>query len=277
MTDILPAIGSFLSFGINGTANKNSMNKVGRHKAIVYGYAIISIILLAGAFVFRLDLSIPRQLLPLYLLEIVIGAGAVIAYYKAMDLGRAASTLALSQSYVLLVLLAGVLLLGEKLSLLQIAGSLIILSSAIAISVSKAGRLEGGTIILPITIVGWAAYYSIIKIFVDAMGPYSATVVLESGIFVMVALFYFARGKDLSFPDRKGWPSIGVQQVTACIGAVLYSLSVLEIGAGLTAAIGSGSLIINSVASYFWLGEKLETHTYIAIVAMVVGLVLIAL
>jgi transporter family protein len=277
MTDLIPAIGSFLSFGINGAANKNSMNMVGRHKAIVYGYAIISVILLAGALVFRLDLNIPQRLLPLYLLEIVIGAGAVIAYYKAMDLGRASSTLALSQSYVLLVLLAGVLLLGETLSMLQIAGSLIILFAAMAISIPEGRRLEGGTVFLPITIVGWAAYYSIIKVFVDAMGPYSATVVLESGIFVMVALFYLARRKDLSLPDRKGWPSIGVQQATACLGAVLYSVSVLGIGAGLTAAIGSGSLIVNSVASYFWLREKLDARTYIAIAAMVIGLVLIAL
>jgi len=277
MADLIPAIGSFISFGINGTANKNSMNTVGRHKAIVYGYAIISIILLAGALIFRLDLSIPQRLLPLYALDIGIGAGAVIAYYKAMDLGRASTTLALSQSYVLLVLLAGVLLLGERLSLPQIAGALIILSAAIAISIPRGGRLEGGTIFLPITIIGWTAYYSIIKVFVDAMGPYSSTVMLETGIFVVVSLFYLVRGKDLSLPDRKGWPSIGVQQVAACFGAVLYSMSVLAIGAGLTAAIGSGSLIVNSIASYFWLKEKLDTRSYLAIVAMVVGLVLIAL
>jgi drug/metabolite transporter (DMT)-like permease len=277
LADLIPAIGSFLSFGVNCTATKNSMNKVGRHKAIVYGYAVISLILLAGALAFRLNLIIPQRLLPLYLLEIIIGAGAVIAYYKAMDLGRASSTLALSQSYVLLVLLAGVLLLGESLSLPQIAGALIILSAAIAISIPKGGRLEGGTVFLPITIAGWATYYSLIKVFVDAMGPYSATVVLESGIFVMVSLFYLARGKDLSLPERIGWPSIGVQQVSACLGAVLYSLSVLSIGAGLTAAIGSGSLIINSVASYFWLKEKMDMRTYLAIAAMVVGLMLISL
>src|SRR5208283_4484761 len=100
---------------------------------------------------------------------------------------------------------------------------------------------------------------------------------LETGIFVVVSLFYLVRGKDLSLPDRKGWPSIGVQQVAACFGAVLYSMSVLAIGAGLTAAIGSGSLIVNSIASYFWLKEKLDTRSYLAIVAMVVGLVLIAL
>ncbi len=277
MADLIPAIGSFISFGINGTANKNSMNKVGRHKVMVYGYALISIILLAGALAFRLDLSIPQRLLPLYAMEIIIGAGAVIAYYNAMDLGRSSTTFALSQSYVLLVLLAGVLLLGERLSLPQIAGALIILSSAIAISIPKGERLEGGTIFLPITIIGWTAYYSIIKVFVDAMGPYSATVMLETGIFVMVLLFYLIRGRDLSVPDRKGWPSIGVQQVAACFGAVLYSMSVLAIGAGLTAAIGSGSLIVNSIASYFWLKEKLDMRTYLAIAAMVVGLILIAI
>jgi drug/metabolite transporter (DMT)-like permease len=277
MADLIPAIASFLSFGINGTANKDSMNKVGRHKTIVYGYALISAILLAGALIFRLDLAIPQRLLPLYLLDIIIGAGAVIAYYKAMDLGRSSTTLALSQSYVLLVLLAGVLLLGEKLSLPQVAGSLIILFSAIAISIPKDGRLEGGTIFLPVTIIGWTAYYSIIKIFVDSLGPYSATVVLESGIFVIVSLFYFVRGKDLSLPERIGWPSIGVQQVTACLGSVFYSMSVLVIGAGLTSAIGSGSLIVNSIASYLWLKEKLDARTYLAIVAMVVGLILIAI
>jgi drug/metabolite transporter (DMT)-like permease len=276
MTDLVPAIGSFLSFGLNATATKNSINKVGRQKAIVYNYALLAITLLAGAFVFRLDLTMPQQLLPLYLLEIAIGAGAVIAYYKAMDLGRTGSILALSQAYVLLVLLAGVVLLGERLSAAQVLGSLVILSAALAISMPKDGRLEGGTAFLPITIAGWAAFYSIIKVFVEAMGPYSATVALESGIFVIVALFYLAQGKDLSLPDRKAWPSLGVQLATSCLGAVFYSLSVLTIGAGLTAATGSGILIVSSIASYFWLREKLETRTYLAIAAMVIGLVLIA-
>jgi drug/metabolite transporter (DMT)-like permease len=57
--------------------------------------------------------------------------------------------------------------------------------------------------------------------------------------------------------------------------SVLYSYSVGAIGAALTSAINAGVPIVNSVASYFLLGEKLDAHKYAAIALMVLGLVAI--
>lgn len=276
MTDLIPAIGSTICFGLNGAATKNAIDEAGRHKAIAYGYAIRAAILLAGCVLFRVVPAIPIQLLPVYFLEIAIGAGGVIAFYKAMELGRSGTMLALSQSYALLVLLAGVLFLGENPSPVQIAGSLIILFSAIIIGAARGGRLENGTAYLLITVMAWGVYYTAIKVFVDAMGPLGATVALECGIFVLVSMFYIIRGKDLSLPTESGLKSIGVEEIIATSGSLLYSFSVLAIGAGLTAAIGSGALLVNSVASYFWLKEELDARTYLGIAAMVVGLILIA-
>jgi drug/metabolite transporter (DMT)-like permease len=60
-------------------------------------------------------------------------------------------------------------------------------------------------------------------------------------------------------------------------GSLLYSLSVSLVGAALTAAISAASPIVNAVASYLLLKERLEPHKYAAIALMVAGLAMIFL
>ena len=105
------------------------------------------------------------------------------------------------------------------------------------------------------------------------LGAFEATVVLETGVALAVVMSQVIRKKDISPPADIKYAATSGGLIF--FGSVLYSYSVGAIGAALTSAINAGVPIVNSVASYFLLGEKLDAHKYAAIVLMVLGLIAI--
>jgi hypothetical protein len=64
---------------------ERSIRKAGCDRTTAYGYTALAALLLATGAVFRLEMGIPQQLLPVYLLEIIMGASIIIAFYKTME------------------------------------------------------------------------------------------------------------------------------------------------------------------------------------------------
>jgi len=278
MLEFLPSIASLLSFGTLSAISKKAITEIGRHKAIVYAYIVMVALLLAGTLVMGLNLILPQELMLLYAAEVIIGSLGVIAAYKALHYGKASLTGPISKSYVLIVLVMSILFLGEELSLGQIGGSVIIVIAALFLAMDGK-KLQSGPwlLFLGFAILCRAFYYTFIKNFVVALGAFEATVLLELGITIFVMIFHAIRGKDISPPEIKKGIYPALAGTFAFSGSLLYSISVGMVGAALTAAISAGTPIVNAIASYFLLGEKLDMHKYAAILLMVVGLAAIFL
>lgn len=275
MLEFLPSLGSLLSYGSVSAFSKKAITEVGRHKAIAYAYIALVILLISSALLLRMDFGFPAGLYAPYLLQIAIGGIGSIAMYKALDHGKASLIAPINKAHVLLVLMGGVMVFGEELSLLQVAGSLTVLASALLLTEGTRGwRLEPWMIFLIVSIACRAYYYTFIKTFVLALGPYMATLYLEIGVAAFIIAFHFLRGRDLS-PPGTGLAFPVASGTLIFIGSLLYSLSVGLIGAALTAAISAASPIINMGVAYALLGERLDRRRYAAIGLLVIGLLLI--
>lgn len=274
MLEFLPSLGSLLSYGSVSPTSKKAISILGRHKAIVYAYAALIVLLLTGAFLLNLELRFPEELLPGYIVQIVMGGLGAIAAYKALDYGKASVTSPIAKTYVLLVLAMSIIFLGEELSAGQIAGSLLIVVSAVILALDESSglKLERWMVYIGISILCRAYYYTFIKTFVTALGAYQATLLLEMGVVLFVVSFHALRGRDLSPPPIEKTGFAAVAGGLVFFGSLLYSVSVGLIGAALTAAVSAGAPMVNAVVSYFLLREKLSIRKYAAIVMMVAGL-----
>lgn len=277
MLEFLASLGSVTCFGTVNAFSKRAIGVMGRHKAIVYSYFTMVLLFIIGSFIVLPVFSFPQELIPEYIVVVTAGALGVIAAFKALDYGQSSVIAPINKVYVLLVLIMSMVFLGEKLSIGQIGGSVMIVTSAIVLSLGEGGRLkpEKWMAYLGVSIICRAYYYTFIKTFIEAMGPYAATVVLEFGIVLFVVLFHSIRGRDLSPPpmNKALFPVLSGSMIF--FGSLLYSVSVGVIGAALTAAVSAGAPMINAVTSYLILKEKLSFQKYLAIILMAVGLVAI--
>jgi transporter family protein len=277
MLDFLASLGSVTCFGTVNAFSKKAIEEMGRHKAIVYSYFTMVILFIIGSFFVLPVFSFPEKLILEYVVLVSMGALGVIAAFKALDFGQSSIISPINKTYVLLVLIMSIVFLGEELSIGQIGGAVMIVTSAIILGAGKGGKLkpEKWMVYLGISIICRAYYYTFIKTFVEAMGPYAATLVLEFGIVLFVVLFHSLRGRDLSPPpmNKAIFPAVSGSMIF--FGSLLYSVSVGIIGAALTAAVSAGAPMINAITSYVLLKEKLSFQKYLAIVIMAIGLIAI--
>ncbi len=279
MLEFIPGIASLTSFGLASSISKLAINEIGRYRAIVYNYLTLMALLLAGALVLGVDLSFPEHLAGQYIIQSIMGGGGVIAAFKAIEQGRVAITSAMNKLFVLFVLVGGVVFFSETISGLQAAGALLLIGSGVVLGLENIGklRLEKGMLYVAIAIPARAYYYTFIKTFVTELGPYAATVFLEAGVASFVILYYLLRRRDLSPPAPALARFAFLNGLAVFLGSLFYSFSVESVGAALTAAISAGGPIINSIASYFLLQEKLDWHKYVAVMMMVIGLLAIVI
>lgn len=279
MLEILYPLGSVTCYGAVSALSKKAIDEVGRHKAIAYSYVTMVALFIVGALFIMPELSFPAYLLPGFVIQVSVGALGAIAAMKALDYGKSSIISPVNKTYVLLVLALSIVFLGEELSYQQIAGSALIVAAAIILGMDNKGALkpEKWMAYLGISIICRAYYYTFIKTFVEALGPYGATVLLESGIMVFVVGFHALRGRDLSVPPARKALFPAVSGSLVFFGSLLYSVSVGTIGAALTAAISAGSPMVNAIVSYILLKERLTPIKYAAIIMMVLGLAAIFL
>ena len=279
MFEFLYSLVSLFSLGSNTAISKKSILSSSRYQAIVYMYIVLSILLLVAAAVFGFQFPVPGLILPILIFNIIVGALAIIARYKALELGQASIISPLGKTYVILVLLIGILVFGESLTLTKAVGSLLILIAAGIISFSgkKLTNLsfEKGVSFIFLSILGWGIYYSLLKPIVVALGPFAATLYLEIGITLFVLGYALIRKKKTALPDSESSKFIITSGFLVFIGSLAYSFSVEAIGIVLTAIIFSCTPAVNLIASRILLGEKLSLAKYAAILLLVFGLIVL--
>jgi len=273
---MIEALLALIASGSGGTFAKKSVQKLGRRKAIVYFYVVLVSLLAAGALLFGIQVSLPEELVFDYIALAFIGAVGVIGYFKALEEGKISILAPLGRLHVLIVIALSIIIFGEMLSIAQIGGSLLIILSAVVIALDK-GKIEKGVKYMAIAILGWGYYFTFLKTFVVALGPYAATLLAESGVAFFVIAYYVIRRAELSPPSpREGRYAIA-QGTAMFFGLLLYNFSIASIGAALTASVVAAAPIVNSIVAFLLLGEKLDMHKYVAIVLMIIGLITLIL
>lgn len=276
--NFLYALIALFTSGSSSSIIKKGFEGNSRYKGIFYMYLVTSILLLTTAFATGMDFSLPQTLILPFIIQIIIGAVAIMAYFKGLARTKAAITPAFTKLYAFFVLIGGIIFFNEQLTTLQIIGSLLIIIGAIVIAFKKIEklRIEPGMFFLFIAVITRAFFYIYIKIFVSTLGALKAAVFTELGVALLVMIYYLYKGVDLSFPKMNQKYVLSSGFLDFIIG-ITYNFSVAAIGVSLTAVIVSANPIVAIIASHVILKERLPLVKYLAIIGIVLGLILIVL
>ncbi|MBI5227495.1 DMT family transporter [Candidatus Micrarchaeota archaeon] len=276
MIEILFALGAAITAGLADPMIKRNIENSGRYKAIVYSFIFLSIFLFIGALLLNIKFVFPLEILAPFIAQTIIGAIGIIAYFKAFESGKVSVLGPLSTIYVLLVVIVGIIIFGEQLSITQILGGILVILAGITLAFEDISKFkfEKGVFYIAIAIFSWGYYYSFIKPLIFEIGAYMTTLALETSLTLAISAYYLLKKKDLSFPS-KGASGIALRSFIVCLSTIFYSYSIEQIGAALTSIIAATSPLINIPASYLVLKEKLSIYKYAAVVLIVVGLIMI--
>ncbi|MBU1120550.1 DMT family transporter, partial [Candidatus Micrarchaeota archaeon] len=135
--------------------------------------------------------------------------------------------------------------------------------------------LGKGVVFALLTLVGWGAYFAMIKPIVLELNPFNAALFTESIIFFMILVYSVGTKKEFKLNERKSNIFLFANAVLLIIGLLSYNYSITLIGASLTAIIVAPSPILTSVLARIFLKERLSKTKYIAIIVSITGLVLL--
>jgi len=168
--------------------------------------------------------------------------------------------------------------LNETISLIQFIAVLLIVSSIFFLSIERKENkfvLGKGVVFALLTLVGWGAYFAMIKPIVLELNPFNAALFTESIIFFMILVYSVGTKKEFKLNERKSNIFLFANAVLLIIGLLSYNYSITLIGASLTAIIVAPSPILTSVLARIFLKERLSKTKYIAIIVSITGLVLL--
>ncbi|MDO8427865.1 MAG: EamA family transporter [Candidatus Diapherotrites archaeon] len=272
------AILALLGFGSTNLFVKKPLEKLGTDFTILVRYFFAFILTLAALLIFS-KIQLPSSnMIPFLAANILIGTIAILALYKAMKEGKLSIVLPFSSAHVLIVLLFGIFVFHETLSITQLAGAGIGLIGALVIALQRFEfkNFEKGISPAIITLVGWGFYFSILKILSQELDPFNIIFYSETGIFICLLVYFVLtrRKLDIGFSEI---PSIGIASIISTIAILAYNFSIGSIGIALTAFFYSGNSALSVILSRIFLKEQIPKIKYLAVVGIVAGLMLIAL
>lgn len=281
MLQLIYGFGALCGFAIQNIIYKRVMETSSPVRALTYRNSILCLILVVSSLFFVSSYAVPESLYPVLALEILVGAAALVTFFTALKEGKAGVIGALAQMYVLVVILLGTLVFGETLSLPRWIGAGILVVGGFMVAFEKFSlkelKPEKGTLMVLGTILCWGLYYSYIKEVVEAVGPFYAPVLLETGIFIIILAYALMRKEKLGLPGKGMGGNVLGGGIAIAVGTLAYTLSVQAVGIVLTAMMIAAVPVLNAIFARLILKEKLDRVKYVSIVLLMVGLLLIAM
>jgi len=280
MIQFLYALIAFFSWGSEAVFDKKSLEKLNPFNALSVRYFFVFILVILAALIFT-EIKFPStELIPYLLFTCLIGSAAIIFFFKALNEGTVSLSIGIAKNYFLVTIAISVIFFNETLSFSQLAAAALILSSVFILSFDKKEKgikLEKGVTFALLTVVGWGAYFALIKPIVLELNPFNASLFLESTIFLMILFYSLATKKEFKLNEKKcNWFAF-FASILLVIGSIAYNFSIALIGTSLTAVIVAPTPILTSILARVFLKEKLSAVKYTAIFFSVIGLMLLLL
>lgn len=286
-TSIILGLFVMVLFGSAKVIIKPAINRIGPYNSLFYEQIFVAFPLLAFSF-FYADPYIPsKKILMLLIAAVIIGAIPIYAFFKAMSIGKVSLVTPIASSSSIITVFLSYTFYKESLSITQIFAVFLLIIGVLLVSFrySKIRRLMSSGKLIPgakfafITMLGWGLYFAIIKPIVMEIGPVLSAAYLETGIFAIIAVFFFIGALKNRSMTKPGKARIYILfgGITTAIGSLLFNVSIEKAPVSLIYPIVNSSLLITSIASYIFLRERIELNQKIAILMILAGIVLISL
>lgn len=279
------AVVAMVSWGVADFLAKKAIDQVGYRTSIVINQAIAFIPILFFAALFFKMPSFSALLVGEVVLAGVTGVIGYIFLYRGFGRGNVSVVAPITASWSVITVLLAAVLFAEKLTPLQITGVVAVFIGVFLASTNftelkksiKVGGWAAGATDAAIAMVAWGISYALLKPITSAVGPVIALFLLK--IIAVGALFSLTSitKTKVSFPAKMIFLFLAIAGLLDFVAYLAFNFSLGTQYVSVVSAIVATAPAITIALAYVFLKERIVRNQKLGIIAIIVGLILIAL
>ena len=283
---ILFAFGAALFAGATAILAKIGIKNVDSNLATAIRTIIILVfswmmVFIVGSFNEISDIS-SKTLIFLILSGVATGA-SWLCYFKALQLGDVNKVAPIDKSSTVLTMILAFIILGESISVTKVIGMIgIALGTYMMIMKKKDNKIEEGNtininskwIFYALLSAVFASLTSILgKIGIEGIESNLGTAIRTIVVLIMawVVVFVTKKQGDIKNIDKKSWIFICLSGITTGLSWLCYYRALQDCEASIVVPIDKLSILVTVIFSYIFLKEKLNKKSFIGLIIMVAG------
>ena len=283
---ILFAFGAALFAGATAILAKIGIKNVDSNLATAIRTIIILVfswmmVFIVGSFNEISDIS-SKTLIFLILSGLATGA-SWLCYFKALQLGDVNKVAPIDKSSTVLTMILAFIILGESISVTKVIGMIgIALGTYMMIMKKKDNKIEEGNtininskwIFYALLSAVFASLTSILgKIGIEGIESNLGTAIRTIVVLIMawVVVFVTKKQGDIKNIDKKSWIFICLSGITTGLSWLCYYRALQDGEASIVVPIDKLSILVTVIFSYIFLKEKLNKKSFIGLIIMVAG------
>lgn len=283
---ILFAFGAALFAGATAILAKIGIKNVDSNLATAIRTIIILVfswmmVFIVGSFNEISDIS-SKTLIFLILSGVATGA-SWLCYFKALQLGDVNKVAPIDKSSTVLTMILAFIILGESISVTKVIGMIgIALGTYMMIMKKKDNKIEEGNtininskwIFYALLSAVFASLTSILgKIGIEGIESNLGTAIRTIVVLIMawVVVFVTKKQGDIKNIDKKSWIFICLSGITTGLSWLCYYRALQDGEASIVVPIDKLSILVTVIFSYIFLKEKSNKKSFIGLIIMVAG------
>ena len=279
------AVAAMVSWGVADFLAKKAIDQVGYRTSIVINQTVAFVpILLIAAIFFKMPIFTPL-LAGETVLAGVTGVIGYIFFYRGFGKGNVSVVAPITASWSVITVLLAAFLFAETLSSLQIAGVIAVFVGVFFASTNFAelkknvriGGWSAGATDAVVAMVAWGISYVMLKPITSAVGPVLALFLLK--VIAVAALFSWTgvTKTKVSLPAKAIFLLLAVAGALDFLAYLAFNFSLSTQYVSVASAIVATAPAVTIALAYIFLKERIVRNQKLGIIAILIGLVLIAL
>ncbi len=283
LVGVLCGVVALFFFAFSDFYLAKSSRRIGSFRAVLwFNVLILCVLLVLGLCFFRLqEISTTTAEI-----AIVIGVTGIIGYLsfaRGLEVGIVSIVSTIGSAWAPIAVILGVLLLSESLTLLEISAICLIIVGTVAISlnvkeITRKGlkRLRRGIAYALVALFCWGIYFFLLKILVDRIGWFPATLFVMPPAVAFVILYGLATKQPMKI-GKLDLPFIIIVAVASLTATVAYNVGVSYSYVAIVAPLTGASPAVLVMLALVFLKEKVTTNQKIGIISIILGIIFMAL
>jgi len=283
MLAIIFALIALVGWGVGDIFTTFATRKIGSYNASFYGYVFGTLISsLYIPFAINTLINFKLEMIVLTLILSVFQIVAFIAYNEALRIGNSSLVGTIAGAFTSLVVILSLIFLGEKLSSEQLISIIIIFVGLFLSSLNfldlklKKTFINKGTLFALLAMIGWAIYFTFIKIPVQESGFFWPTYLSTISGVIILLILGFRKIKKPKLGLHSGFPAVFISGVLLTIGSFGFNIGISQGLSSVVAPIAGAYPALYALLAFYIFKDPINKQQKLGMVVALVGIILLA-
>jgi len=281
---VLIGIGGMFGWGIADFLGGVYAKQIGAFKSLFWSQLAGSIFALLLIFGFTISLNLPVSIVILLPVAAILYSTGYLCFFKGFEIGNVSIVAAVMNLWAVFTMLFAFIFMGQRLSMIQFSGVLIIISGVTLASLNwndikhQSFQLSSGVKETVLGALLFGVFWNISEVISEEIGWLLTTLFVKCGVVLFLLLFSFLAAQELDLSKAANKTKciiiiMGVIEV-ATVAIVNYGLTIGD--AILITPIASSLSVVTIILAIIFLKDRVTKLQRLGIIATIVGIVVTA-